>query len=131
MGLAISGSAMAAGVEGLADICADSACSIACMAAGNGLSNPSSSSSTLDVPDGLKGKPPVTSPKLSLGGLGAAGAAMAPMARRAIEMYEACIMMIGLKPVLARNKREYMRSEAKKMKDWLAFGLKGYQSFYV
>jgi hypothetical protein len=66
------------------------------MAAGKGLSNPSSSvSSTLEDPDGLKGKPPVMPPKLSALGLGAAGAAMAPTARSAREKYEACIIMLA------------------------------------
>lgn len=65
---------------------ADSACSKACMAAGKGLSNPSlSGSSTEDEPDGLKGNPPAISPKPLLG-LGAEGAAIAPMAKRAREM---------------------------------------------
>jgi hypothetical protein len=55
-GSGMEGSAMSAWVEGLLDIFADSACSIICMAAGKGLSSPSSSvSSRLEGPIGLKG----------------------------------------------------------------------------
>ena len=52
--------------------------------------NPSSPSSMVEEPVGLKGKPLAMSPK-SLLGLGAAGAAMAPTAKNAREMYETCI----------------------------------------
>jgi hypothetical protein len=46
----------------------------------------------LEEPTPLKGKPLVMSAKSS--GLGAAGAAMAPTAKNAREMYETCILLI-------------------------------------
>lgn len=67
----------------------DSAICIAAMAAGTGFPKPSSSSSTLEDPTGIKGK----LPKASLPpGLGLEGAAVAPMARSARDRYEACMM---------------------------------------
>lgn len=71
-------------------------------------SNPSLLSSMLEEPVGLKGKPPVTSPKSLLGLAaagpeGAAGAAIAPMAKSAREMYETCIFIGIVTLVLGIN----------------------------
>lgn len=63
------------------------------MAAEMGLSNPPSLSSVPNEPDELKGKPSSMSAKLSLSGLGVAGAAMAAMAKNAAEMYETCMFV--------------------------------------